>query len=219
MQVSLVNRYLAHKQHLLPASQLTNVVQITRDVVSLHATDATGPYLSLWARTRNFQRQSLEDALYSRRELSRVHCMRMTLHVVPSTDVPYFFQAYAEHRIQVERDSAALLVLAGLCHGNEAGKRLKKLHHRVMSVLARHASVAADYVCGDIVTPVSHRQPFAGRVGEEIQTVELVIAWFGCAIYTPLLPGVPPFRLYRVRIVFAAFDLSPVSMESSNIVV
>jgi hypothetical protein len=115
MQVSLINRYLAHEQYLLPASQLTNVAQITRDVVALHATDATGPSLSLWARTPNFQRQTLEDALYSRRELSRVHCMRTTLNVVPSEDAPCFFQAYAEHRIQVERDSAALLVLAGLC--------------------------------------------------------------------------------------------------------
>ena len=82
MQVSLVNQYLTHKQHLLPASRDTNAVQVTRDVVALHATDAVGPYLSLWARTRNFQRQTLEDALYSRRELSRVHCMRTTLHVV-----------------------------------------------------------------------------------------------------------------------------------------
>jgi len=140
MQVSLVNRYLAHKQHLLPASCLADVVQIARDVAALHATDAVGPYLSLWTRTRNFQRQTLEDALYSRRELSRVHCMRTTLHVVPSADVPYFFQAYAERRIQVERDGAALLVLAGLCHENDAGKRLKKLHHQVMSVLTRKGS-------------------------------------------------------------------------------
>ena len=140
MQISLVNRYLAHKQHLLPASRLADVGQITRDVVALHATDPTGPSLSLWARTRNFQRQALEDALYSRRGLSRVHCMRMTLHIVPSEDVPYFFQAYAEHRVQVEQDGATLLVLAGLCHENEAGKRLKKLHHEVMSVLAQKGS-------------------------------------------------------------------------------
>jgi len=140
MQISQVNRYLAHKQHLLPASRLADVVQITRDVVALHATDPTAPYLSLWARTCNFQRQTLEDVLYSRRELSRIHCMRTTLHVVPSADVPYFFQAYADHRTQVERDDAALLVLAGLCHQDEAGKRLKKLHHQVMSVLTRKGS-------------------------------------------------------------------------------
>jgi hypothetical protein len=32
-----VNSYLAHKQHLLPTSQVTDVVQATRDIVALHA--------------------------------------------------------------------------------------------------------------------------------------------------------------------------------------
>ena len=137
MQISQVNRYLAHKQHLLPASRLADVVPIAHDVVALHATDPTAPYLSLWARTCNFQRQTLEDVLYSRRELARLHCMRMTLHIVPSADVPCFFQAYADHRTQVEQDNAALLVSAGLCHENEAGKKLKRLHHQVMSVLTQ----------------------------------------------------------------------------------
>ena len=47
VKVPLVNSYLAHKQHLLPASHLSDVVQVTRDIVALHATGATGPYLSL----------------------------------------------------------------------------------------------------------------------------------------------------------------------------
>jgi hypothetical protein len=93
LKVSLVNGYLAHKQHLLPASRLADVVQVTRDIVALHATVATGPYLSLWARVPDFQRQGLEDALYERRELVRVHCMRMTVHAVPSDEVPFFLQA------------------------------------------------------------------------------------------------------------------------------
>ncbi len=143
MQASLVNRYLAHKQHLLLASRTTDVVQITRDIVALHATDPTAPYLSLWARTCNFQCQALEDALYSRCQLARVHCMRTTLHVVPSADVPYFYQAYADRRTRVERDDAALLVLAGLCHASEADTRLKKLHHEVMGVLAQKGPCTA----------------------------------------------------------------------------
>jgi hypothetical protein len=43
LKVSLVNGYLAHKQHLLPTSRLADVVQVTRDIVALHATAATGP--------------------------------------------------------------------------------------------------------------------------------------------------------------------------------
>jgi len=137
MEASVVDNYLAHKQHLLPATQITDVVQVTRDVVALHATSPTGPYLSLWARVPDFQRQALEDALYERRELAKVLCMRITLHAVPSDEVPFFFQAYAERRTPIEfRDQESLLVQAGICREEEAGTLLRELHRRVLAVLA-----------------------------------------------------------------------------------
>jgi hypothetical protein len=136
LKVSLFNGYLAHKQHLLPASRLADVVQVTRDIVALHATAATGPYLSLWARVPDFQRQGLEDALYERRELVRVHCMRMTVHMVPSDEVPFFFQAYVERHARAEFQGwESLLVQAGLCQEGEAEAFLKQLHRRVLDVL------------------------------------------------------------------------------------
>jgi len=136
LKVSLVNSYLARKQHLLPASRLADVVQVTRDIVALHATAATGPYLSLWARVPDFQRQELEDALYERRELVKVHCMRMTVHAVPSDEVPLFFQAYLERHASTEfRGWESLLVQAGMCQEGEAEALLKKLHRQVLDVL------------------------------------------------------------------------------------
>ncbi len=43
LQLSLVKRYLARKQYLPAASRLIDVVQVTRNILALHATDATGP--------------------------------------------------------------------------------------------------------------------------------------------------------------------------------
>jgi hypothetical protein len=134
-----VSGYLAHKQHLLPRSQLTDVVQITRDIVALHATIATGLYLSLWARVPGFQPGMLADALYERRCLARVLCMRTTLHVVPSDEVPLFLQAYGDQvgrRAPAEHQIDLLLVQAGLCEEEEAGAVLEKLHGQVLDVLA-----------------------------------------------------------------------------------
>ena len=62
-KVSLVNRYLAHKQHLLPASHLADMVQVTRDIVALHATNATSPYLSLWARVPDCRQADVDRAV------------------------------------------------------------------------------------------------------------------------------------------------------------
>ena len=136
MNVSIVNNYLAHKQHLLPTSRRTDIVQVTRDIVALHGTDPIGPYLSLWARVRDFQRSALEDALYERRELAKMLCMRVTLHLVPSDEVPLFFQACSEHRTRPEvQGFLALLVQAGLCREGETEAFLKELERRVLAVL------------------------------------------------------------------------------------
>jgi len=132
-----VNSYLAHKQHLLPASQVTDVVQATGDIVALHATDPIGPYLSLWARVPDFQRGALEDALYEQRTLAKMLCMRVTLHAVPSDEVPLFFQAYSAHRTRPEvRTFGDFLVQAGLCQEEETDAYLERLQRRVLDVLA-----------------------------------------------------------------------------------
>jgi hypothetical protein len=136
MRASIVNSFLAHRQHLLPIARCTDVVQVTRDIVALHATDPVGPYLSLWARTADFRREALKDALYEQREMAKVLCMRDTLHVVPGDEIPFFFQAYASRRTSAERATvSALLVQAGTCMEGEAGTVLVGLHRRVSDVL------------------------------------------------------------------------------------
>ena len=136
LTVSSVNSYLAHKQHLLPHSRLVDPLQIARDIVALHATNTTGLYLSLWARSPSFERQTLDDTLYKRRELVRAICMRRTLHVLPSAEFSLFFQAYSERRSPVEqRAGASRLVQAGLCPEEDAGRWLKGLHRQVLNVL------------------------------------------------------------------------------------
>lgn len=135
----LVNAYLAHKQHLLPSSRLADVVQVTRDVVALHATGAAIPYLSLWARVPDFQHRMLEDALYERRELARMLCMRVTLHAVPSDELPFFFQAsraYVERRTPAQYRGEGLLVQAGVCEAEQAGAVLEKLQRRLLHMLS-----------------------------------------------------------------------------------
>jgi len=142
-----VNNYLAYKQHLLPHPDPTGVVQVTRDVVALHATAAAGPYLSLWARVPGFQRQALHDALYEHRALARVLCMRRTLHVVPGDEVPAFFQAYVERHAAFEaRQQKFLLVETGLCEEAEAEAVLKQLQRRVLDLLAEHGPSTANKI-------------------------------------------------------------------------
>jgi hypothetical protein len=134
--VPIINHYLAHKQHLLSTLLPASVVPVVRDIVALHATVATSPYLSLWARVPDFRRETLDEALYEQRTLARTLCMRTTLHIVPSDEVPYFLGAYQEKGLQGGlMDEEQLLVRAGLCQEGDAGVLLDQLAQRVLGTL------------------------------------------------------------------------------------
>jgi hypothetical protein len=142
-RVETVNGYLAQKQHLQADAQFGGAappgdpLHVTQEIVALHATVPTTPYLSLWARIPGFRREHLDGALYQDHTLSRVLCMRYTLHIVPSDEMPFFHQAFAQRRTPAElRSQASLLVQAGLCGEEKAGPFLRDLHRGVLEMLA-----------------------------------------------------------------------------------
>lgn len=100
MEFSLekVNSYLLHKQHLAEDKPNDDVVQTVWDVGGLHATGATVPYLSLWARSATFAKGKLEEALYEKRSLGKVLCMRDTLFILPKELLPVAYQATMKSR-------------------------------------------------------------------------------------------------------------------------
>jgi hypothetical protein len=138
--MSQVDSYLAYKQHLLASCRGDDVVQVTRDIVALHATAATSPHFSLWARVNDFQREMLEVALYDQRTLVKWLCMRVTLHVVPGDEVPCFHQAfpvgYLDRPLPAQFRDGGLLTEAGLCGENEAQGLLDDLHRRVLAFVS-----------------------------------------------------------------------------------
>lgn len=131
----LSNAYLAHKHHLGPGSHGSDVVQMCRDIVALHSTDPTGPYLSLWARGQGFRREQLEHALYEEHTLVRVLCMRVTIHVVAGDELPYFHKAYTGRPEPPDRGEMPdwLLVTAGLCRPADAPALKVELERRVLA--------------------------------------------------------------------------------------
>jgi hypothetical protein len=138
--VSVINGYLTRKQHLLPEARLADVVQVCRDLVALHATGATVPYLSLWARVAGFHREMLEEALYQQRELARVLAMRVTLHIVPGDQVPFFLracQATVQKRTPPRFRGASLLTEAGVCPAHQADTLWEKLKRQIVDQVTR----------------------------------------------------------------------------------
>jgi hypothetical protein len=151
LDLAAVNRYLAWKQQLLPAARARGVLPAVRAIVALHATEPVSPYLSLWARVAGFRREMLEEALYERRDLVKVLCMRSTLHAVASDELPCFFQAYAGRLERAEgRQLRELLVRAGMCQEGEAGARGEALHRRVLEVLAHRGPATVQEITQEV---------------------------------------------------------------------
>jgi hypothetical protein len=89
----VATKYQLHKQHLLNQSQADTVLEVVEDILGLHATSASTPYLSLFARMKQFQRSMLDQELYIKRNLIRLGFMRRTLFIMTTKLAPIAFQA------------------------------------------------------------------------------------------------------------------------------
>ena len=89
----VATKYQLHKQHLLVQSQANTVLEVVENILGLHATSASTPYLSLFARMKQFQRSLLDQELYIKRNLIRLGFMRRTLFILTTKLAPIAFQA------------------------------------------------------------------------------------------------------------------------------
>lgn len=80
------------RRHLLVGPAPT-VEEAASTLVALHATDATSPYLSAWARLAAFDLGDLDVALFDRRSLVKVPAMRRTVWMAPTGSVPMLHAA------------------------------------------------------------------------------------------------------------------------------
>lgn len=75
---------LARRHQLLPGARVTSPEAVAEALVVLHATDPASVFLAVAARTTpEVGPAAIEEALYARRRLRRMHGMRRTLFVVP----------------------------------------------------------------------------------------------------------------------------------------
>jgi hypothetical protein len=88
-----LRRHVLAKQHLADDDAAPGVVHVTDDLVGLHATGTTSPYLQLFARLPHVPRSDLDEALYRDRSLARVRCMRRTVFIVSRALLPMVLAA------------------------------------------------------------------------------------------------------------------------------
>lgn len=87
------------RRHLLTTEPgAGSIADVASQLVGLHATDPTTPFLSLWARMPGFEVADLEAALYRERSVVKHLAMRRTLWVLTAGDLATV-QAAASDRV------------------------------------------------------------------------------------------------------------------------
>lgn len=106
-----MNRWVLKKQHLTATSIGNNILHVINDIIGLHATDPLSPYLSLYARMRQFDRRDLDELWEENKLLGKVRFVRKTVYVLPKENLPI---AFAAIRSMLEMRAEVYLIHLGL---------------------------------------------------------------------------------------------------------
>jgi uncharacterized protein YcaQ len=123
----IVNQYVSSKQHLSRNSRAEGVLQVVHDLVGLHATSVSTPYLSLYARMKDFRREHLNEELYVKRNLIRLESMRGTLFIFPTEFAPIAYQATKPTESQLHKS---------MRHWNFSPSEYQELSNEIRKVLS-----------------------------------------------------------------------------------
>ena len=134
-------------RHRLAGPLAHDPVEVTRDLVVLHATDAATVYLSAAARLHAPVIKDIEHALYEHRTLIRMLGMRRTMFIAPVEHAP-IVQAACTDAIAVTQRKLLLKHLAEA--GQDGGDEwLRDVERGTLAALAARGSATAAQLSAD----------------------------------------------------------------------
>ncbi len=102
MEISseVANRFILEKSHLTEYTKTKNIVQIMEDLLGLHATNNTTPYISLFCRGVDIPVKKLHEILYESKNMAKIRCIRGTVFFQYQSLIPAMHAATLELRIK-----------------------------------------------------------------------------------------------------------------------
>jgi hypothetical protein len=151
------------RRHLLTTEPgAGSIAEVASQLVGLHATDPTTPFLSLWARMPGFEVADLEAALYRDRSVVKHLAMRRTLWVLTAGDLAAV-QAAASDRVAANERKR---LIADVQKSGIAADGEKWLGHASKAVLAhveKHGPTGARELREALPELAGHHDPAPGR--------------------------------------------------------
>lgn len=178
-----VMRHVLKKQQLAPENAGTDLLAAVEDMVGLHGTSPTTPYLSLHARMHTFMRADLDCELYERRSLIRLKVMRGTVFVLPHAIAPV---AYAATQAMVVKRDRRHLGLDPAVYETLAPAVLQALVGRSLTLAELRVAVGSDRDLAAVVTLLCDE----GRLVRDRPTGSWRSATFSYRLWQEVLPEV-----------------------------
>jgi hypothetical protein len=123
------------------------IVETVRAVGGLHATGATTPYLSLFARRKGFRKEDLDRELYVKRSLGKIRYVRTTVYVLPEDMIA---TAFAATRMMAEPASEAYSRFLGITE-----KQYREASERIMEILKGRNGMSTRRIRGALRTSLN----------------------------------------------------------------
>jgi hypothetical protein len=82
MNYNKIRYYQLHKQNLIEQAETGNYQKLLKEHIGLHSTDFLTPFISLWARVKDFEPKALFDDLNNPFNALRIRAFRGTIFVV-----------------------------------------------------------------------------------------------------------------------------------------
>jgi hypothetical protein len=142
-----VNKFVLRKQKLAGGEPGRNIVETVRAVGGLHATGATTPYLSCFARVAGFKREHLDHELYVKRNLGKIRYVRTTVYVLPKDMIP---TAFAATRTMSEPASKAYSKFLGITE-----ELYRKTSKRILEILEGKNGMTTKQIREALETPLN----------------------------------------------------------------
>jgi winged helix DNA-binding protein len=85
------------RHHLVERAPADDLLRVVGEICGLHAQVMSSAELSLWARVEGLARETVQDALWERRELVKLWGMRGTLHLLPTAELGTWLAAFGTY--------------------------------------------------------------------------------------------------------------------------
>ena len=161
-------RRVAVRHHVAPTERVPTVLQATRDLVCLHASDPATVYLAARARTVDGTIQAVDQALYEDRELVRMLAMRRTMFVIAVDEAAAVHAAASLAVARTERRRTEQVV--GMLGIRDVKRWINAVERATLAALAERGQATARQIAEDVPelrrqTVINAGKPYEAKLG------------------------------------------------------